>query len=75
MVLGTAILCAAKWVVELSADGQLVASGGADGTVRLSETSTGRPLAILEHHTGGVWAPACARCRQSVATSASTSRV
>ncbi|MFL5806525.1 MAG: tetratricopeptide repeat protein, partial [Roseiflexaceae bacterium] len=41
--------------VALSADGQLLASGGEDGTVRLWEASTGRPLATLQSHTGAVW--------------------
>jgi WD40 repeat protein len=33
--------------VALSADGQLVASGGFDGTVRLWQSSTGTALRIL----------------------------
>jgi WD40 repeat protein len=50
------------WGVSLSADGQLLASGGMDGAVRLWETHFGsprapggQPLATLEGHTGGVW--------------------
>ncbi len=41
--------------VALSADGRLLASGGVDGTVRLWEAATGRPLATLQGHTGAVW--------------------
>src|SRR5438309_1229523 len=44
----------AVWGVALSADGELLASGGFEGTVRLWETTTGRPLATLQGHTGGV---------------------
>ena len=40
--------------MALGVDGQLVASGGTDGTVRLWEPDAGRPLQILEEHTGAV---------------------
>jgi WD40 repeat protein len=40
--------------VALAGDGRLLASGGDDGTVRLSETPGGQPLAILRGHTGPV---------------------
>jgi WD40 repeat protein len=45
----------AVWTVALSANGELVASGGEDGTVRLWESDTGRPLATLQGHTGAVF--------------------
>ena len=40
--------------MALGVDGQLVASGGTDGTVRLWEPDAGRPLQILGGHTGAV---------------------
>jgi len=43
------------WGVAFSSNGQLLASGGTDGTVRLWDASTARPLATLQGHTGGVW--------------------
>src|ERR1700674_2218187 len=42
------------WGVSLGADGRLLASGGMDGTVRLWEAPSGRPLATLEGHTNAV---------------------
>jgi WD40 repeat protein len=41
--------------LALSADGQLLASGGADGSLRLWEAGTQRPLASLRGHTSAVW--------------------
>jgi WD40 repeat protein len=46
------------WSVALSADGQLLASGGEDGTVRLWDTTSGRALATLHEHTDGIWSVA-----------------
>jgi WD40 repeat protein len=43
------------WGVALTADGQLLASCGEDGTVRLWNVGTGKPVTTLLGHTGGVW--------------------
>jgi WD40 repeat protein len=52
----------------LSADGQLLASAGFDGAVRLWEASTGRPLATLLGRTDGVRAVALAADGQLLAS-------
>jgi WD40 repeat protein len=59
----------AVWGVAVSADGQLLASGGVDRTVRLWETRTGRPRALLTGHTGAVWDVALSASGELVASS------
>ena len=41
--------------VSFSPDGQTLASGGWDHTVRLWDVATGQEKAVLEGHTDGVW--------------------
>jgi WD40 repeat protein len=44
----------AVWDVALSADGQVLASSGGDGMVRLWQPTTGRRVATLHGHSGVV---------------------
>jgi WD40 repeat protein len=46
------------WGLALNAEGQLLASGGYDGNIRLWEAPNGQQLATLQGHTSGVWSVA-----------------
>jgi WD40 repeat protein len=43
------------YAVAISPDGRKVASGGADNTVRIWDTRTGKEIKRFEGHTGRVW--------------------
>jgi WD40 repeat protein len=51
--------------VALSADGELLASGGQDSSVRLWQTRSGEPLATLQGHTAVVYGVALSACWSS----------
>jgi WD40 repeat protein/serine/threonine protein kinase len=54
--------------VAYSPDGRSLASAGADGTLRIWETATGRPKLVLRGHGGGVSAVAFHPDRQRLAS-------
>src|SRR5207253_8228659 len=54
--------------VALSGDGGLVASGGADGMVRLWEAGSGRLLSVLQGHTSLVMSVALSEDGRLVAS-------
>ncbi len=50
----------AVWCASMSPDGRLLASGHADGVVRLWDCATGAQVATFSGHHGGVWGVASA---------------
>mgnify|MGYP003379201992 CR=1 FL=1 len=46
------------WAVAYRPDGGELASAGADGTIRIWDTDTGKELQSLSGHIGGAWAVA-----------------
>src|SRR5262249_61529029 len=61
--------------LAFAGDGAILASGGADGTVRLTEVASGRALATMRGHKGAVGALAFSSDGAEIATGGADGRV
>ncbi len=60
--------CGRVWSVAWSSEGTKLASGDADGELRVWDVSAGRPVEILKGHSGGVWSVAWSSERGQLAS-------